>query len=156
MLNHAESLLGQSYIKGACENTQKGKDCTGLVYNVLNNSVPGYQSPRYTTVTLRNSGFLQKNKYNFKVGDVLLFKPTPEEIASNISTGHAAIVRDIGEDGRTISVIHSANWYDDSLPKGVQITDDIWQEQNPTTGGSYWVDQYEGYIPYEKLLIKKK
>jgi hypothetical protein len=43
-----------------------------------------------------------------------------------------------------------------NAPDGVQITDDIWEEQTPGLYNKYWLKYYEGYIPYESLLTKKK
>jgi hypothetical protein len=157
MLKQAELLIGQPYKYGYCFNDEQGGDCTGLVDNVLNNAKPGYSTPiRYSTPTLRTSGFLQPNKYDFKQGDILLFKPTPKEAAEG-STGHAGIVYNIGGNGNTISMIHSAviGW-NPGTPDGVQITNDIWGEEKPGAYNDYWINQYEGYIPYEKLLTKKK
>jgi cell wall-associated NlpC family hydrolase len=153
MLSHATSLLGQPYVWAAYQNTDEGKDCSGLVCNVLNNAKPGYEAKtRYDTKALKNSGFLQANKYNFNIGDVLLFKPGP-----NDTVGHTGIVYDIGEDGKTVSMIHSAvKGWGPGVSPGVQVTEDIWGEQTPGAYNSYWLNNYEGYIPYEKLLTKKK
>jgi hypothetical protein len=96
---------------------------------------------------------LKRNQYGFKKGDILLFKPG----AGEQGTGHAGIVYDIGKDGKTIKMIHSAivGW-NQNAPDGVQITNDIWEEQTPGVYNSYWLNNYEGYIPYESLLTKKK
>jgi cell wall-associated NlpC family hydrolase len=153
MLSHAESLLGQPYVWSAYQDTDEGKDCSGLVCNVLNNAKPGYQAKtRYDTNALINSGFLKTNRYDFNKGDILLFKPGPGE-----RVAHAGIVRDIGNDGKTVSMIHSAvvGWGPGISP-GVQLNEDIWGEQTPGAYGNYWLNNYIGYVPYEKLLTKKK
>lgn len=54
-------------------------------------------------------------------------------------------------------MIHSAlKGWGKNTPDGVQITDDIWEKQTPGIYNNYWFSNYEGYIPYESLLTKKK
>ena len=157
MIDYASTFIGQPYYKGGCFNDEKGGDCTGLVENVLDNILPEYHTAtRHDTNSLRNSGYLRKNQYNFKKGDILLFAPTPSEKEKGVK-GHAGFVADIGEDGKTISMIHSAGMgWNPGAPNGVQITEDIWGEKTPNAYNNYWINQYEGYIPFENLLIKKK